>query len=185
MIGNTESRADLYGILAEFTLPSHLLEAVRRTREAGYRDIDAFSPFPIEGISEAIGFKPTKVPLFALGGGVFGGVSGLLLQWYGNAISYPINVGGRPLDAWPAFVIPAFEMAVLFAVVGAVFGMLFENRLPRLNYPVFNADRFTTATNDRFFLAIHASDPRFDRRDLRTFLERLEPRPVMVEEVPL
>lgn len=181
---SSRDRSHLYGVLAEFSEPDDLLDAVRSTRQAGYRHVDAFAPFLVEGLAEAVGFKASRIPWFALAGGIFGAASGLLLQWYGNAVSYPINVGGRPLDAWPAFVIPAFEMAVLFAVLAAVLGMLIENRLPRLNYPVFNAERFTTATSDRFFLAIHASDPRFDSADCRRFLERLEPPPVFVQEVP-
>ena len=169
--------------MAEFKTAEELLAAAHRAQSAGYRRIDAFSPFPIEGLADAVGFHRTRLPLVVLCAGILGGCSGFLLQYYGAAISYPINVGGRPLNSWPAFIPITFEMTILFAAAAAVFGMLAMNGLPTPYHPVFNVPRFALASRDRFFLCIKAHDPLFDRVGTRQFLESLTAREVSEIEV--
>jgi hypothetical protein len=175
-------RDALYCLLAEFETPEALLEAARRARAEGYARLEAFSPFPVEGLAAAIGFRERALPLMALAGGILGGGGGYLLQWSTNAIDYPLNVGGRPLDAWPAFAVPAFELAILGAFLAAFFGLLALNRLPRLHHPIFNAARFRRVTVDRFFLAVRSDDEHFELAATRALLERLGA--LAVEEVP-
>jgi hypothetical protein len=164
--------------MAEFKTPEQLLEAAHHTHDAGYRSIDAFAPFPIEGLAEAVGFHSTRLPLVVLFAGMLGGISGFSLQYYAAAISYPINVGGRPLNSWPAFIPVTFELTILFAAGAAVLGMLLMNGLPTPYHPVFNLPRFALASRDRFFLCIKAVDPMFDRELTRKFMETLNPREV-------
>ena len=171
-----------YGLLAEFDTPDHIVEAARRAYAAGYKKIDAYSPFPIEELSEAIGFHRNGVPLVVLIGGLLGGLSGFSLQYWIHVINYPLNVGGRPLNSWPAFIVVTFEMTILFAGVFALFGMLALNGLPMPYHPVFNVPRFAFASKDRFFLIIFASDPQYDALATRRFLEGLGPR--AIDEVP-
>jgi hypothetical protein len=171
-----------YGLMAEFDTPDRIVEAARLTSEAGYRKIDAYSPFPIEALAEAIGFHHNGVPLVVLIGGILGCVSGYAMQWWINVVNYPIVVGGRPLNSWPAFIVVTFEMTILFAGIFAVFGMLALNGLPMPYHPVFNVPRFAFATKDRFFLIVFASDPKYNAADTRRFLESLEPR--SISEVP-
>lgn len=171
-----------YGLMAEFDSAQDLIEAAHRTREAGYRKIDAYSPFPIEGMAEAIGFHKNGVPLVVLIGGIVGGLAGYLLQYWVATMAYPVNVGGKPFHSWPAFIVVTFEMTILFAGLSAVFGMLALNGLPMPYHPVFNVPRFALASKDRFFLIVFASDPKYDAAVTRKFLEGFHPR--SLSEVP-
>ncbi|HZU43817.1 MAG TPA: DUF3341 domain-containing protein [Terriglobales bacterium] len=172
----------IYGLLAEFDTPTELVVAARRAYEEGFRRMDAYSPFPIEELAEAIGMHSDRVPLVVLVGGILGGLGGYMLQYWINVISYPVNVGGRPFHSWPAFIPVTFEMTILFAGLAGAFGMLALNGLPMPFHPLFNSSRFAFATRDRFFLCIEAADPKFDLIAVRTFLESMNPR--SVSEVP-
>jgi hypothetical protein len=172
----------IYGLMAEFDSASDLVAAADRTREAGYKKIDAYSPFPVEGLAEAIGFHHDLVPLITLIGGIIGGGSGYLMQWWMAAVSYPTNIAGRPLNSWPAYIVITFEMTILFGAIFAVLGMLALNGLPMPYHPVFNVPRFAFATKDRFFLIVFASDKQYDAAATRKFLEGLNPR--SISEVP-
>ncbi len=175
-------RDPIYGLMAEFDTAQHLLDAARQTYQAGYKKIDAYSPFPIEGLAEEIGFTHDEVPLVVLIGGITGGLAGYLLQWWCAAVAYPINVGGRPYHSWPAFIPITFEMTILFGGISALFGMLALNGLPMPYHPVFNVSRFALASKDRFFLIVFSSDKKYNPAETRRFLEGLEPR--SVSEVP-
>jgi hypothetical protein len=173
----------LYGLMAEFERPDELLDAARRAREAGYRRMDAYTPFPIHGLSDAMGFRPSKLPFIVLAGGLIGCATALGMQWFSSTIHYPMNVAGRPYASWPAFIPITFELTVLFAALFAVFGMLGMNGLPMPYHPVFNAPRFAFASRDRFFLCIETRDPRFAVNETRAFLEGLGAKEVVeVEE---
>jgi Protein of unknown function (DUF3341) len=165
------AKPSLYGLVAEFATPDALLEATRRARDAGYRYIEAYTPFPVEGLAEALDFHQTSLPLIVLLGGIVGGLSGYFLQYWINVMHYPLNVGGRPLHSWPAFIPVTFELTILVAALAAVLGMLVLNGLPMPYHPLFNMPRFVLATHDRFFLCIEARDPKFDRAETRRFLE--------------
>lgn len=171
-------RPPIYGLLAEFNDPNELITAAKRAREAGYRKIDAFTPYPIEELSEALGMHHSRLPLIVLIGGLVGACFGMSLQYWMSVVDYPINVGGRPLFSLPAFIPITFECTILFAALSAIFGMLGLNGLPMPYHPLFNVPRFALATRDRFFLCIEAVDPKFDREQTRRFLERLVPRTV-------
>ena len=163
----------LYGIIAEFPNAAALLQAVHKTRKAGYQVIEAYTPYPIEELHEAIGHGPSRVPLVVLIGGILGGLGGYLLQWWTSAVDYPVNIGGRPFHSWPAFIPITFECTVLGAGVAAVLGMLVLNRLPMPFPPVFNVPRFVQASRDRFFLMILARDPRFLSGETFSFMQTL------------
>jgi Alternative complex III, ActD subunit len=168
--------------MAEFDNATDLVAAAHHAHQAGYRRMDAYSPFPIEELSEAIGFHHTNVPLVVLIGGLLGGLSGFLMQYWISAVNYPENIAGRPLNSWPAFIVVTFEMTILGAALFAVLGMLALNGLPMPYHPVFNVERFAFASKDRFFLCIEARDPKFDRKATEEFLRSLNPRDVT--EVP-
>jgi hypothetical protein len=168
--------------MAEFDTPSELLAATREAYREGYRKMDAYTPFPVEDLPEALGFEKTNVPLVTLLGGILGGCAAYGLQYWVHSIAYPLNIAGRPLHSWPAYIVVTFEMTVLFAGLASLFGMLALNGLPMPFHPVFNAERFAFATRDRFFLCIEATDPQFDLQATRQFLEALNPHVVM--EVP-
>ena len=166
-------RSHTYGVMGEFATPEELIHAVEKTREAGYRRLDAYAPFPVEGLSEALGLKRNLVPLITLLGGLGGGLTGFFFQFWANVSSYPLNLGGRPLNSWPAFIPVTFELTILGAALSAVFGMLALNRLPQPHHPVFNVHRFTHASSDRFFVCIEARDPKFHLVDTARFLQSL------------
>ncbi len=174
-------RAPVYGYLAEFESATDLVGATRRAYAEGYRKMDAYSPFPIEEAADALGFHKTRVPLVVLVGGILGGGAGYLLQWWINVIAYPLNVGGKPMHAWPSFIVVTFEMTVLFAGLAALFGMLALNGLPMPYHPLFNVPRFAMASRDRFFLCIEAADPKFDPESTRAFMESLQPHGTVLE----
>jgi hypothetical protein len=169
------------GIMAGFESHHELLEAARKTHLAGYRKIDAFSPFPVPGLAKALGRGRTPIPMLVLAGGITGGLGGYFMQWYAMAVDYPIEVGGRPLHSWPAFIPITFELTVLCAALTAIISMLALNRLPQLHHPVFNVPEFSRASTDRFFLCIDAADPLFDPVRARDFLATL--RPSLIKEV--
>jgi hypothetical protein len=163
----------IYGLMAEFEEPEQLVSAARRSHAEGYRKLDAYSPFPIEEVWEALGHHHNRLPLIVLTAGIIGAVGGFFLQYYLSVIAYPINVGGRPLNSWPSFIPVTFELTVLCAAVSAVLGMLALNGLPTPYHPVFNVERFVHASGNRFFLCIESADPRFDPEKTRRFLESL------------
>ena len=166
-----------YGLMAEFESAETLLEATRQTTAAGYTKTDAFSPFPIHGLSEALNFRERKVAPIILMGGLTGLAAGWGLEYWTQVIAYPMNIGGRPFNSWAAFIPPAFETTILFAAFAAVIGMFALNGLPQPYHPVFNNPRFALASQDRFFLLIEAADPKFDAERTRTFLGMLGRRP--------
>ena len=168
----------IYGVLAEFETAQGLVNAANGVRAAGYRRIDAFSPFPIEELSDAIGFRDRRLPLLVLLGGFAGLLAGLGLEYWVSTMAYPLNIGGRPYASWPSFIPVAFETTILFAALTAVFGMIALNGLPMPYHPVFNAPRFSAASRDRFFLLVEATDPKFDRMQTARMLTDLHAREV-------
>ena len=167
--------APIYGLLAEFADPEALVEAVRRARAAGYRKMDAYTPFPVEHLAEELGFHHTALPLIVLIGGLIGCGGGFLLQYWISAVDYPLNIGGRPLNSWPAFIPVTFELTILCAALFAVLGMLGLNGLPMPYHSLFNSPRFALASRNRFFLCIEASDRQFNREATAKFLSELKP----------
>ena len=170
--------AKLYGLMAEFETAEEILEASRKAHAQGYRRMDAYTPFPVEGLNEALGFQRNEMPLIVLLGGMIGCVGGYLLQVWAMVWSYPLNIGGRPMNSWPSYIPVTFELTVLCAGVAAVFGMLALNGLPMPYHPVFNVDRFELASRSRFFLCVEARDPLFDAQKTRQFLQGLDPKGV-------
>lgn len=168
-----EEQGRIHGLLAEFREAEALLAAARRARAAGFRRMDAYTPFPVEGLAEAVGFARTRLQGLVLLAGAGGGIGAFLMQWFSAVYHYPINVGGRPLNSWPAFVPLIFELTVLAASLTALVAMVVLNGLPRPHHPVFGAPGFERASIDRFFLCIQADDPRFNVQETRRFLEGL------------
>src|SRR5229473_2505421 len=175
-------RPFVYGVMAEFDDPTSLVAAANRAREEGYRRMDAYSPYPIEALHDALGEHHSRLPLVVLIGGLIGCIGGYGLQYWVSVIAYPINVGGKPFHSWPAFIPVTFECTVLAAALSAVLGMLILNGLPMPYHPVFNSPNFVRASRDRFFLCIESQDPRFSPSDTRKLLESYKPEEIT--EVP-
>ena len=177
------AKENIYGLLAEFASDREILAAARSAYDRGYRKMDAFAPFPVEGLAEALGRKRTAVPLIVLVGGAVGCLGGYFMQWFAGAIAYPLNIGGRPFNSWPPYIPITFELTILCAAFAAIIGMIALNRLPLPYHPLFNISQFERASSDKFFLCIEANDPKFDLEQTRRFLETLKPE--LIAEVPL
>ena len=182
MAHSSKETTPYYGLMAEFDSTQALLDAAHKVRKAGYTRTDAYSPMPIHGVAEALGMKERKVAPIILAGGLTGVAVGYGLQYWTSVIAYPMNIGGRPLNSWVSFIPPTFEVTILLASFSAVLSMLILNGLPQPYHPVFNAKRFALASQTSFFLAIEASDPRFDAEKTTAFLESLNPREVVTVE---
>jgi hypothetical protein len=165
-----KDRGELHGVMAEFKTPDEVIAAAKKVHAAGYTKVDAYSPFPIEELIEALDLHKSHLPKIVLLGGVFGFLAGWGLEYWASVIEYPMNIGGRPLFSWPAFIIPAYETTILFAAMGAVFGMLALNGLPQPYHPVFGVPGFALASRDKFFICIESRDPKFDREEAKRFL---------------
>ena len=175
-------RTPVFGVMAEFDTAEQVLEATRRARREGYTEMDAYTPYPVEGLSDELGLTRTRVPFVVLMAGLVGAAAGFFMQYWSMAVDYPFNVGGRPENSWPVFIPITFEVMVLVAAFAALLGMLFIHGLPRPYHPVFKVDRFVEANSYSFFLCIESTDPRFDREGTRQFLAGLGAKAVM--EVP-
>ena len=180
------NRPPVFGIIAEFDAPESILAAAERASDKGYSQMDAYTPFPMEELTDALKVKHTTLSLFVLCCGIAGALIGFFMQYYTAVIDYPINIGGKPLNSWPQFIPITFEMTILFSAIGAVVGMILRNGLPRPVHPMFNAKNFERATKDRFFLCIEATDPLFDHTETKKFLEGLNPVDVsVVDQLPM
>jgi hypothetical protein len=164
------SRPRIYGLMAEFHTAEELVEATHKVHEAGFKHVDAFTPYPIEEVAHALDLPRSKMPLIVLGGGLVGAAVGYALQYWSQVLEYPMNIGGRPFHSWPAFIVPTFETTILFAALSAVLGMFALNGLPQPYHPVFNVPGFALASRDRYFLVIEAQDAKFDLDQTRRFL---------------
>jgi hypothetical protein len=168
-----QHHSQLYGVMAEFDTAEELLHASAQVRDAGFKHMDAYAPFPVEGLTEALGLKRNLVALITLCGGLTGGLGGFGFEYWVNVVSYPMNIAGRPLNSWPAFIPVTFELTVPGAALSAVFGMIALNGLPRPHHPVFNVSRFGRASSDKFFICIEATDPKFNLAETARFLQGL------------
>ena len=173
---NAES--PLYGLVAEYSEPEGVTEAANLAREAGYTAIDAYTPFPIEGLDTALGMEPTRLGWVVLAAGILGGLAGFFMQWFANVEFYPLNLGGKPLNSWPNFVVITFECTVLISAFTAGLFMLGRNGLPQAYHPIFNTPNFEAATRDRFFLCIESRDEKFDLEATKDFLDGTAPNAV-------
>jgi hypothetical protein len=177
-------REGIYGLLAEFNTPGELVRATEAAHAEGYRRMECYTPYPVEEAAEALHFHTNRVPLLTLVGGLMGVTTAFLMETWMNVWSYPLNIAGRPLFSWPAFIIPAYEWTILFSGLAAAFGMFALNGLPQLYHPVFNAPNFRNgATTDKFFLCLEAADPKFGVMESRTFLEQFAPASVVEVEL--
>jgi hypothetical protein len=175
----TKAAPPFYGLMAEFDTAQALLDAARKVEQAGYTRTDAYSPFPIHGLAEALGFRERAVAPIVLMGGITGALAGYGLQYWTSVVNWPMNVGGRPYHSWVSFIPVTFEVTILIAAFSAVFGMIALNGLPQPYHPVFNVERFSRASQDGFFLAIESADPKFDPNATRQFLASLHAREVV------
>src|SRR5579871_3522228 len=166
-----EHRSHTYGVLGEFDTEHQLCNAARAAREAGWKHVEGYTPFPVEALNDALGLKRNLVPLITLIGGLCGGLGGFFFQYWVNVYAYPMNIAGRPLNSWPAFIPVTFELTVLGASTFAVFGMLALNKLPQPHCPLFTVERFKRATDDKFFVCIEASDKKFNLSEATKFLQ--------------
>ncbi len=174
---------EVYGLMAEFDKPEDVVAATRAAHAHGYRFMEAYSPFPVDGLAEALGFEHNGMARVVLIGGIIGGLGGFFMQWYSAVVHFPLDVGGRPFNSWPSFIPITFELTILIASLSAVFGMLSLNGLPRPHHPVFNVPGFALASRNRFFLCLQARDPLFDVEGSRRFLEDHHPRTISVVPV--
>jgi hypothetical protein len=181
MTAPATAKPPIYGYLAEFEEPDRLLDAARKVKAAGYDVVEAYSPLPLHGLADILGWS-NRLPAIVFVGGLVGACVGFGLQYWVSVIEYPVIVGGKPFNSWPAFVVPTFECTILFAAISAVLGMFWLNGLPQPYHPVFNVARFVEASRDRFFLMILSRDPRFDMDGTKEFLSGLKP--TSLEEVP-
>jgi hypothetical protein len=180
-----KTKSLLHGFLAEFTTAEELRECVRHARSEGFRNMDAYTPFPVEDLAEELGHHHSPMPAIVLTGGLLGGLTGAVMQWGSSVLLYPMNIGGRPFNSWPSFVVIVFELTILFAGIFGVFGMLAVNGLPKPHHALFNEPHFDRVTQDRFFLCIFADDPQFDREKTWRFLENAKPEGVYaVHDLP-
>lgn len=168
----------LYGLVAEFGDVNSLMKAAAAVAKEGYSKTDAYTPIPVEGLVEALGKRPTRIGYIIFTGGLIGFLTAVSLQFITSMFVYPIQIAGRPLGSWPAFIPISFELTVLFTGLTSVFGMLALNGLPRLNHPLFNLEQFAAASRDGFFIAIESDDAKFDLERTRAFLNNLHPRGV-------
>jgi hypothetical protein len=174
-------RGSLYGLMVEFLSAPEILAAAGIARREGYRDMDAYTPYPVEGLAAELGMRQTRMPALVFIGGLVGAAVGFYMQYYSMGVNYPLNVGGRPYNSWPVYIPITFEVMVLVGSLAALLGLLFLNGLPEPHHPVFNVPGFVRASQDRFFLCIEASDPKFDRRGTAEFLASLSPHGPVVE----
>ncbi len=172
-MSDTTQDRQLYGLIAEFATVNDIILAAEKVRDAGYKYWDAHTPFPVHGLSDAMGVRPTVLPYFVLGGGLTGAATGLLMQWWMNAVDYPLVISGKPLFGLPAAIPVAFELTILLAAIGAFVGMLVLNGLPTWSHPLLNNERFRRVTTDKFFISIEADDPKFDQEQTTSFLTSL------------
>src|SRR5262245_43053554 len=170
---HTSQPSPLYGVMAEFESSDSLVDAARRTMAQGFTKVEGYSPVPIEELNTIIHKKRTALPQIVLAGGLTGMATGFVLQYWASVIEYPMNVGGRPQASWPTFIVPSYELTILFSSLAAAIGMIFLNGLPQPYHPVFNVPRFSLASSDKFFLVIESADPKFDRDSTTSFLNGL------------
>lgn len=170
-----EHSEDLYGVVAEFDDAEAILTAAQKAKNEGYTRMDAYTPFAVENLDEALGMQPTRLGWVVLVMGITGALVGFFMQLYANASFYPLNIGGKPLNSWPNFVVITFECTVLFSAFTAGLFMLGRNGLPRPYHSIFNTPGFENATRDKFFLCVEARDPKFDAGEVKSFLEGLGP----------
>ena len=172
---SSAANGDLYGLVAQFGSVESLLTAARRVRDAGYTRTDAYTPFPIEGLDEELGIQPSRLGWVVLLAGVGALLGGFFMEWWANTSYYPLNIGGRPMNAWPNFIVIMYELTILTSAFTAGLFMLYRNGLPRLHHSIFNTPNFDNASRDKFFLCIETIDPQFERHQTRAFMESLTP----------